>query len=253
MKSVFLIPNLITAGAMVCGMMAIFSSIQGDYATATHLILVAAALDFLDGKVARMTRTTSSFGAQFDSLSDLVAFGVAPAVLLFQVFTLEFGLAEQVASGVCVSFTLCSALRLARFNVQSVSLKLDHFVGMPTPAGAACAISLYYLLAFFPEDSVLTRVAPVLLLALAYLMVSRVKYPSLKKAAVKRRSFDMLAAAALMVGLIVALRSHFRVVIVVITSSYAILGVAMALARFLHPHPADLEGPTLEIDSDLRG
>lgn len=252
MKGIVLIPNLITASAMVCGMMAILSSIQGDYATATHLVLVAAALDFLDGKVARMTRTTSSFGAQFDSLSDLVAFGVAPAVLLFEVFTLEFGLAEPVASGVCVSFTLCVALRLARFNSQSVSLKLDHFVGMPSPAGAACAVSIYYLLAYFPEDSLLTRVAPVLLLILAYLLVSRIKYPSLKKAAFKRRSFDMLAAIALMAGLIVALRSHFRAVVVLTTGSYAVLGIAMALARISRPRPVEIEGPTLEIDPEIR-
>ncbi len=231
LKRVYILPNLITASSMMCGLLAIFTIIRPtpDYDMACYLIVIAAMLDFLDGKVARMTRATSTFGEQFDSLADLVSFGVAPAALIFTALTHSFDLPDRAVAGVCVPFAICSALRLARFNVQSHEEEKVDFTGMPTPAAGGCMVGLYFLIDTFIDYPWIGRLAPCLVLLVAYLMVSRVRYPSLKRVAFKRKSFDSLVAFVLLAGLAIALMNHFRIVLMIGSFIYASVGLILAL------------------------
>ncbi|MCX7048294.1 MAG: CDP-diacylglycerol--serine O-phosphatidyltransferase [Candidatus Sumerlaeota bacterium] len=233
MRRVYIIPNLITAASMMCGMLAIFEAMEAtaaSYENACYLILAATILDFLDGKVARMTRATSSFGLQFDSLSDLVAFGVAPAVLLYNVLTHSFSLTQAVASGVCVPYAICGALRLGRFNVQAMQKSSSHFTGLPIPGAAMAMVGLSYMLSELPEYEEARRLALCVILALGYLMVSRIHYPSLKKVAFRRRkSFDMLVAMVLIAGLSLILKNHFHLLMATGAFAYMLVGPVLRL------------------------
>lgn len=137
--AVYILPNLVTSANLFCGYLSILKAIQGNFVWASALILLAAVFDILDGRVARMTGSTSEFGVQYDSLCDLVSFGLAPAILIFQ-----FGLndAGRVGSMACFMFAACGALRLARFNVQSAIGKASgDFTGLPIPMAAGVLAS----------------------------------------------------------------------------------------------------------------
>lgn len=235
MRRVYILPNLITAASMMCGLMAIFSVLQPipDFVTACHLIVISAALDFLDGKVARMAQATSSFGVQFDSLADLVAFGVAPSAMMYKVLTYSFDLPTQAVAGVCAPYAICAALRLARFNVQAADEEKVDFTGIPTPAAGGCMVAIFFLTKRFPMVELISPLAPCMVLAVAYLMVSRVRYPSMKRVAFKRKSFDMLVAVVLFTGLIIALMKHFDIVLMVGAFSYAGFGLLLRLNDLL--------------------
>ncbi len=152
---IYLLPNMITATSLFCGFLAIKFSIEGRLATSpdevmqaflmsSYLLLIAGVADGLDGSVARWTRTTSAFGVQFDSLCDLVSFGIAPAIIIYNFALHELG---RIGLGAAFVFAACGALRLARFNVQSSLGKASgNFTGIPIPMGAAPLA--VYLLAF---------------------------------------------------------------------------------------------------------
>ena len=133
-SGIFLLPNLFTSGALFCGFYAIIASMQGDFYAGAVAILVAMIFDGLDGRVARMTRTSSAFGAQYDSLSDMVSFGLAPALLTFNWALTGLGKLGWVAAFI---YAACAALRLARFNVHMESDDTKHFTGLASPAAAA--------------------------------------------------------------------------------------------------------------------
>ena len=135
-RGVFLLPNLFTTSAMVFGFLSIHFSITNRFDLAAAFIFMAAILDALDGRVARMTGTQSDFGAQFDSLSDMVSFGVSPAVLVYAWNLSELGNFGVMAAFV---FSLAVAIRLARFNVTSSLSNSFDFQGLPSPAAASCA------------------------------------------------------------------------------------------------------------------
>ena len=237
MRRVYILPNVITAASMMCGLLAIFNVLQGDYETACYQILVAGVLDFLDGKVARLTNTSSSFGMHFDSLSDLVAFGVAPAILMFSWLTAKpLGLDERAATGVCVPFAICGALRLARFNVQAGRHESHDFTGLPIPAAAAAMVGLYFLGDSYGNlgvsDKLLARVAASFVILVAYLMVSTIHYPSLKHVVLSRRkSFDMLVAMVLLSGLIIVLKHELKILVSIAAYAYVSIGVALHVRR----------------------
>ena len=133
-KGVYLIPSLFTAGNLMCGFFSIISTFHGEYVNAALLILLANAFDGVDGYIARLTRTTSQFGVEFDSLADVVSFGVAPAVLGLYLGT--DALAKLGLAGGVLLYVVCGALRLSRFNVQAQGPAKNHFVGLPIPAAA---------------------------------------------------------------------------------------------------------------------
>jgi len=180
-KGVYILPNLLTVGSLFCGFMGILWALEGRFDLTALAILVSCLLDGLDGKVARLTRTASDFGVQLDSLCDLVAFGVTPAIMLYQWELHAFGRLGIMA---CFLMVACGALRLARFNVQSTTGSKKFFVGLPIPA-AGCTVATLYMFTTYVPDAFMASAMPKACLVLAYvlsfLMVSRVRYACFKE------------------------------------------------------------------------
>lgn len=191
---IYILPNLFTAGGIFSGMMSLIMSSSGKFEYAAWLILLALVFDGLDGRVARLTKTTSKFGLEFDSLADIVSFGVAPAMLLYQFCGDEFGRFGMVVSALYVVF---GAIRLARFNVTTLESEPSVFIGVPIPT-AAVFISIMILLY---EKYTLNIYLPLLLSSLfvAVLMVSNIRYPSFKKIDLHKAQF-IKVLVALVVG-----------------------------------------------------
>ncbi|MDB4470763.1 CDP-diacylglycerol--serine O-phosphatidyltransferase [Deltaproteobacteria bacterium] len=202
-KGVYVLPNLITSASMFAGFYVIIASTDGNFVSAAWFILLSAILDGLDGKVARMTGTTSKFGVELDSLADVIAFGVAPGVLMYTWALKPFGKLGWLAAFL---YVVCGALRLARFNVQVETVESKRFIGLPIPA-AACIVSTCVLLFYeLGGTGTIKKVSVVMLVFfLAYLMISNVKYLSLKDPDLfKRQPFMMLVAAIIILMVIVA-------------------------------------------------
>lgn len=174
----YILPNLFTAASCFCGVVSIISSMNGRAFSALLYIFIALIFDGLDGRVARLTNTTSKFGVEFDSLSDLVAFGVAPAVFFYVNLGYEFGKIGTLISGFFVVF---GAIRLARFNVTTGTYEPSVFIGLPIPTAAI--VSAVYIYAYTRYDFFRGFEVVFLLvqLGLAFLMVSNIRYPSFKK------------------------------------------------------------------------
>jgi CDP-diacylglycerol--serine O-phosphatidyltransferase len=178
-RGTYILPNLLTTANMFCGFLGIVNSIEGDFQIAAIAILASCLFDILDGKVARWTRATSRFGVEYDSLADLVAFGVGPGVLMYLWALRPF---ERLGWLAAFLFMACGALRLARFNVQVDTVSKKYFVGLPIP-GAACMVATtvlfatHWKIAYAPEHSVLLLIATYVL---GFLMVSHIPYNSLK-------------------------------------------------------------------------
>jgi CDP-diacylglycerol--serine O-phosphatidyltransferase len=180
-RGVFLLPSLFTVGNMFCGYACIVYSMTGRLETAAPFIGIAIILDMLDGRIARLTNSTSAFGVEFDSLADVISFGVAPAVLAF-----SWGLSELGQVGWAAGFIFLSAtsIRLARFNVQSVqsAAQVDkrYFLGMPSPAAAGVVGSTVFAFPELPHGPAQTLAAVAAMLVPAALMVSTIRYRSFK-------------------------------------------------------------------------
>ena len=184
-RGVYLLPNLITSMSLFAGFYAIVASMDGRFYAAAWAILISLILDGLDGRIARMTKTTSGFGVQYDSLSDLVAFGVAPGIMAYLWALKDF---KQFGWAAAFLFVVCGALRLARFNVQQGSFDPRYFIGLPIPAAAvmvASSVAFYHELGLMgPQGS---KFILGLMYVLSFLMVSNIKYISFKKVEMFRR------------------------------------------------------------------
>jgi CDP-diacylglycerol--serine O-phosphatidyltransferase len=178
-RGVYILPNLVTTGGLFAGFYSTISTLAGHYELAAVMILVAHAFDGLDGRIARLTRTASRFGVEYDSLSDLVAFGVAPGILVYKWALEPWGTWGWLAASLYVT---CGALRLARFNVQVESVEKRAFVGLPIPAAADMVVATVLLYYFFGGEGATHKNIILLLLiyALSGLMVSEVPYYSFK-------------------------------------------------------------------------
>jgi len=177
-KGVYLLPNLITSGSLFAGFYVIIASTNGDFERAAWFIMLSAILDGLDGKVARLTGTTSKFGMELDSLADVVAFGVAPGVLMYTWALKPYGKLGWLAAFL---YVVCGALRLARFNVQVETVESKRFVGMPIPAAASIVATCVLLFFELGGTGTIKKVSVLMLVfLLAFLMVSNIKYFSLK-------------------------------------------------------------------------
>ncbi|PIQ96365.1 MAG: CDP-diacylglycerol--serine O-phosphatidyltransferase [Nitrospinae bacterium CG11_big_fil_rev_8_21_14_0_20_56_8] len=183
-RGIYILPSLFTTGNVFCGFYAFIAVMNERYHVAAWAIVVAIIFDILDGRVARLTRTTSAFGVQYDSLADIVSFGMAPAFLAYSWVLKPFGRLGWMAAFL---FLLCGALRLARFNVTQPDVRGDQFIGLPIPAAAAVIASI--VIAF--EDLFASRLNPAIMVVvvylLAFLMVSNIRYPALKKIEFKKR------------------------------------------------------------------
>ncbi len=196
-RGVFLAPATITSLGLLSGFFGLVSAIDSHFELAAVMILIAFVCDGLDGRVARLSRTSSHFGIEFDSLSDVVAFGVAPAVIAYCWSLRLLGAWGVVISGM---FVICAALRLARFNVQTASADKRRFVGLPVPGAAAMIAGCVLAYSYFELESphALVSVMAPLTVALASLMISRVPYPSFKTVNLHQRARVELIVAMLL-------------------------------------------------------
>lgn len=228
-KGVSLLPSLFTIANLFCGWACVVYAMRGDIATAAPFIGIAIILDILDGRIARMTGTTSDFGVQLDSLADLISFGMAPAVLAFQWGLNPLGRLGWAAGFL---FVTAAALRLARFNIQAQTDK-RYFVGLPSPAAAAIpAATMFYFpggLTAKPE----AFLAVAMMLIPALLMVSTIRFRSFKTIDLReRRRYQVLIGLAAILAL-VATYPHE----VLLLTAYAYLAsafVGMIATRVKH-------------------
>lgn len=202
-KSVYLLPNLLTTASLFVSFLGLTWAIQGDYAFCALCILASCVFDGLDGKVARITNTQSEFGVQLDSLADLVAFGVVPAMMAYLWLLNDFGRLGLMAAFL---FMACGALRLARFNVQAATSSKKHFVGLPIPAAACTLATLVLFTEYVPQEymhSVVSVGTLVLVYVLSFFMVSTIRFYSFKEiSAFKAHPFSWMVTAILLFSLI---------------------------------------------------
>lgn len=177
-KGIYILPNLFTTASLFFGFYAIIVSISGNFSKAAILVMIACVMDGLDGKIARFTNTTSRFGVEYDSLSDLVSFGLAPAVMAYLWALAPYGRAGWI---VAFLFVACGAMRLARFNVQVSTVESKTFNGLPIPAAAMVIVTAVLFWDFMGGTGTFHNpVIPMATVVLALLMVSSVKYYSFK-------------------------------------------------------------------------
>ncbi len=225
-RGVFLAPATITSIGLLSGFYSTISSIAGHFELAAVMIMVAFICDGLDGRIARLSRTSSQFGIEYDSLSDVVAFGMAPAVLAY-----TWALRPIGGLGVAVSglFVVCAALRLARFNVQTGSVDKRRFVGLPVPGAAAliAGITLAYSYFEFESPRALCTVMVPITLALAGLMISRVPYPSFKGINLhKRAQVELLIGVVIVAAFLVTMPG---LTVFVLSSAFVLSGPYLML------------------------
>jgi CDP-diacylglycerol--serine O-phosphatidyltransferase len=200
-KGIYLLPNGITLCGMFAGFFAIVSALQGDFVLASWAVVVAGVFDALDGAVARLTHSTTKFGIELDSLSDVIAFGVAPAVLVYTWALMPFG---RVGWAVAFLFTACGAMRLARFNIQKDSTEKKYFTGMPIPAAAGVIVSTILFYGHMGWGATRSVYILVLTVILSFLMVSTLRFHSLKELEItKRKPFRLLVSFVVIIAVIV--------------------------------------------------
>jgi CDP-diacylglycerol--serine O-phosphatidyltransferase len=238
-RSLSIVPSLFTIGNIFCGYYSIVSTLRGDWDRAAILIGIGYVLDGLDGRIARLTKTTSDFGVQLDSIADIVTFGVAPAMLAF---SWGLGTAEsldgsaakhvhQFGSLAAFAFVVCGALRLARFNTQAKkppeTASRRYFIGLPIPAAAGMVASVVH---FFKTPILMVGSALLwsfLILLLAFLMISTVRYYSFKEFDVKKaRPRLALFVTAMIIGLIIF---YSEEMLLIMATAYASSGLVMNL------------------------
>ena len=202
-RGIYLLPNLFTTGALFAGFYAVIAGMQGDFYAGAVAVFVAMVLDGMDGRVARLTNTTSAFGAEYDSLADMVSFGVAPALLMFNWALADLGKLGWVAA---FMYTACAALRLARFNTQREVTDSRFFTGLASPAAAAVAAGSVWLGQSYDLTATevpLSWMHAALLVALGFLMIARFPYYSFKSIRLDVRvPFARILLAVALVGLV---------------------------------------------------
>ena len=227
-----MLPTLFTVGNLFCGYLSIWSSIRGTFETAALLIIGAGVLDALDGRVARLTNSTSEFGEEYDSLADLVSFGVAPAVLAY-----SWGLSDFARLGWMASFlfVVCGSMRLARFNIQTRVVDKRYFVGLPIPAAAG---TLATLVLSTPErliDRIFMTVLLALTIVLSYLMISTIRYRSFKDLDLKRRRPAWILPAIAIVFAVIAYRPPLALLTIAVV--FAASGPTARIYAFIRRKP----------------
>jgi CDP-diacylglycerol--serine O-phosphatidyltransferase len=233
-RGLFVLPTLFTVGNLFCGYLSIWASIRGTFESAAALVIVAAVLDGLDGRIARLTNSTSDFGEEYDSLADLVSFGVAPAVLAY-----SWGLSDFHRLGWMASFlfVVCGSMRLARFNIQTKVTDKRYFVGLPIPAAAATIVTLVLA----TPDRLVDRGWMMGLLALtviiSYLMISTIRYHSFKNLDLRRRRPAWILPLIAAIFVVIALEP--RIALLTIALAFAVSGPAGKLLSLLRRKPAE--------------
>jgi len=245
-RGVYLLPSMFTVANLFCGYGCVVYATQRDFDTAAVLIGIAMVLDTLDGFVARLTRTSSAFGVQLDSLADVVSFGLAPAVLAF-IWGLEpLGRLGWAAGFIYVT---AAAMRLARFNIQTASVvDKRYFVGMPSPAAGGVIASTIYLFPEGPQSREIAIASILMVVVPALLMVSTVRFRSVKAIDVGwRRSYFALFLLAVVFSLIA---SHPRLALVTLAYSYTVSALIMWVYTRLRRRPGEAGTEALPAGSE---
>jgi CDP-diacylglycerol--serine O-phosphatidyltransferase len=218
-RGIFLLPSLLTTGNLFCGFLALLLAADGRFTEAAVAVFVAMVMDVLDGKVARLTKTTTQFGVEFDSLADVVSFCVAPAFMLYSLALGRLGRAAWLGAFL---FVICGALRLARFNVHSGVGDRRYFVGLPTPAAAGLVASVVLL--FGNEELEWWHGAAVAAgtYVVAILMVTTFRYYSFKEIDFARRRPAGILVMVVLAVLIVA--THPQWFLFALFSAYVLSG-----------------------------
>ena len=259
MKKMFLIPNLITAFGLACGLFVIFkvNMIEpgaGHFEvmkTSVILLLLAALADFIDGAIARVLKAESEFGVVFDSLADAVSFGVAPAVLVLKTLSLEQGtLLSFLGVLGCMSYSICGILRLVRFNTKKTLSKGDiiemtaqkkNFTGLPIPAAAAAIVSTnlfllspYFLSYFEISTTIKAVILTAIMIVIGYLMVSKWKFPSFKALHFKVPSFHLaFLTVMLTIFLLYGILYFFSITLAVCAWGYILIAIVLSIIRLI--------------------
>ena len=234
-RGLFVLPTLFTVGNLFCGYLSIWCSIRGTFEIAAYLVIVAAVLDALDGRIARLTNSASEFGEEYDSLADLVSFGVAPAVLAY-----SWGLSDFSRLGWLASFlfVVCGSMRLARFNIQTHMVDKKYFIGLPIPAAAGTVATLVLATPEPLVDRVWMAGLLALTIILSYLMISTIRYRSFKDLDLKRRRPTWILPVIAVVFTVIAFRPTLSLLALALV--FAASGPAAKLVGFLrrkHPEP----------------
>lgn len=227
-KGIYILPNTLTLCGMLLGFFSILASLKGNYLHASWAIIFATIFDGLDGWVARLTHSTTRFGIELDSLSDLVAFGVAPAVMMYKWALYPFG---RIGWAAAFLFLACGALRLARYNVQMGSAESKSFTGMPIP-GAAIIVATLVIFHHEVWDSLPGRnyFILVLTLSLAVLMVSTLRFHGAKELDFRRRKPFWILVAVVVVLTIILI--HPPVALFIFAMIYLIVGIIENIILF---------------------
>ncbi len=219
-KGIYILPNALTLAGMFAGFFAIQAAIKGDFITASWAVLVAMVFDGLDGFVARLTGSASRFGIQLDSLSDLVAFGVAPAIIIYLASISPFG---RVGVLVAFLYLACGAMRLARYNVQMVTEERKSFTGVPIPAAAVMLSTLVIFSRKTGMDLMGSLPVLVLTFVISILMVSTMRYHGMKEINFSRRKPFWLLVTVVIVFVVVAI--HPEIALFLLAMTYLAAGL----------------------------
>ena len=235
-KGIYVLPNLFTTANLFCGFYSAIASMKGMYEIAAVAILIAVVLDSLDGRIARMTHTTSRFGGEYDSLCDLVTFGVAPSLLVYNWSLLAYGKWGWLAAFL---FCVCGALRLARFNVQIGVIDSRVFNGLPIPGAAAVlatGVLLFYYLGGEGRFSNLSVM--IVVIAHSLFMVSSIKYYSFKDLNFfSRKPFMSFVLIVLILVIVIA---EPQIMMFTFAFGYSLSGPVWAVYRLVHKLVRDI-------------
>jgi CDP-diacylglycerol--serine O-phosphatidyltransferase len=236
-KGIYVLPNLFTTANLFCGFYSAIASMKGMFEVAAVVILVAAVLDSLDGRIARMTHTTSRFGGEYDSLCDLVTFGVAPALLLYNWSLVAYGKWGWLAAFL---FCVCGALRLARFNVQVGVIDSRVFNGLPIPGSAAVVATGVLLFYYMGGEGRFSNLAIMIGgVALSLCMVSSIKYYSFKDLNFfSRKPFMSFVLIVLILVIVVA---EPEIMLFTFAFGYSLSGPVWALCKLIRKLKADMK------------
>jgi CDP-diacylglycerol--serine O-phosphatidyltransferase len=226
-RGIYLLPNLFTTAALFAGFYAILAAVNGKFETASVAIFVAMLLDGMDGRVARLTKTQSAFGAEYDSLSDMVSFGLAPALVIYIWSLSTLGKLGWLAAFI---YTACGALRLARFNTQIGMADKRYFQGLPSPSAAAIVAGIVWLGGDYgmQGDSV-SWLAAILTTFAGLLMVSNFRYHSFKEIDFHGKvPFIVLVVVVVVLAII---QTHPPTVLFLLFLAYAISGPVLTLLQ----------------------
>jgi len=236
-RGVYILPNLLTSGCLFMGFYSLASTYTGAFERAAIAIIGAAIFDGLDGRLARATGTTTRFGVEYDSLADVIAFGAAPAFLVYGWSLSGFGRWGWMAAFL---YCICGALRLARFNVQVNTVEKGKFNGLPIPAAAICVSSIVMLFYYLEGSGTYKHIAVLLTIyVLAFLMVSTIQFYSFKDIEpFRRHPFNTFVAVVLLVLLLVMMP---QIMIFLLIGMYVISGPAWELFNLVRPKKKAVE------------